>query len=292
MKMKTYEVAELLFSMDDGLEMVSEQNNYKPFRTEKTIDKENYLFHVEIGNYIDLNSGNSPDRESYSNENGSYTVCSSNGCYYWKLKRTGDERCYGMLLDLNNKKAILDFEINDDFAVRAADDFLRFAFIYTSAFHNTIILHASCITLQGKGIVFTGHSGVGKSTHSQLWLKYIEDAELINDDQPAIRVINNKTLIYGTPWSGKTQCYKQLKAELQVILCMKQAPENRITTINRTTLFTKLLPECSLIKTDKETMSYIIPTLATITGHVQGAVLENRPEKEAVSLSYNFLKKH
>ena len=290
--MKLHQVAELCFSMGDGLELVSDQSNYTPFRTEKTfdLDRENYLFHVETGSYIDPTSDNLRSRESYTNENGSYTVCFIEDCYYWNLKRTGDERCYGMLLDLKNKKAILNFKIRDEFAVRAADDFIRFAFIYTSAFHNTILLHSSCIAYQGDGIAFTGHSGIGKSTHSSLWLKNVEGAELINDDQPAVRVINNKTIIYGTPWSGKTLCYKQKKANLQVILCMKQAKENKITAINTTTLFTNLLPQCSLSKTDKITMPHIIHTLASIAEHVRGAQLENRPEKEAVHLAYNFFR--
>ena len=288
--MKVHQVAELCFSMGDGLDLVAEDINYKPFRTEKTIDTENYLFHIDTGSYQDLDFENMPNKDSYTNENGSYNVILKDGCYYWKLKKDGDERCYGMLLDLENKKAILDFEIRDEFAVRAADDFIRFAFIYTSAFHDTILLHASCIAYQGDGIAFTGHSGIGKSTHSSLWLKYVNGAELINDDQPAIRYINQKTYIFGTPWSGKTNCYKQMRAHLQAIICMKQAPENKLTALDTTSLFAKLLPACSLNKKDKATMPSIIRTLAKISENVRGAKLENRPEKEAVQLTYNFLR--
>ena len=54
-----------------------------------------------------------------------------------------------------------------------------------------------------------GKSGTGKSTHSRLWLKYIPDTKLLNDDNPAVRIMDNNTImIYGTPWSGKTPCYK------------------------------------------------------------------------------------
>lgn len=291
--MKTYQVAELCFSMGEGMDLVAKENNYTPFSTDGIADQKSYLFHVETGYYTDIetDSENTAHKETYSNENGSYTVHSSNGYYYWKLKRTGDERCYGMLLDLNHKKAILNFEIKDSFAIRATDDFIRFAFIYSSAFHNTILLHSSCIAYQGESIAFTGNSGVGKSTHSSLWLKYVEGADLINDDQPAVRIINDKTIIYGTPWSGKTLCYKQKKAQLKAILCMKQAKENKITPISSTQLFTNLLPQCSLSKTDRLTMPSIIQTLAKIAENVRGAQLENRPEKEAVQMAYHFFRK-
>ena len=287
--MTTHLVAGLFFSMDDELRLLAEHNNYSPFRTEKTINKSEYLFHVETGSYIEVEPETNSNLTAYSNENGSYSVHYSNGRYYWKLTRTGDERCYGMLLDLNDKKAILNFKVEDERAILAANDFLRFAFIYTAAFHQTIILHASCIAYQGDGIVFTGHSGVGKSTHSSLWLKYIEGAELLNDDQPAVKIENNKIIIFGTPWSGKTDCYKQMNAELKAIVCLQQAPENKLTDISTMTLFSHLLPECSLMKTDKATMPMLINTLAKIAEKVKGSILENRPEKDAVQLSYEFL---
>ncbi len=69
---------------------------------------------------------------------------------------------------------------------------------------NGIMLHASCVEYNGKAYLFSAPSGTGKSTHTHLWLEYLPGSEIINDDKPALRVINNKIYAFGTPWSGTT----------------------------------------------------------------------------------------
>ena len=80
----------------------------------------------------------------------------------------------------------------------------------------------------GNGYAFLGKSGTGKSTHSQLWLRYLEGYELLNDDHPIIRLVNDEVIIYGSPWSGKTPCYKNKQARLKAVVRLEQASENKI----------------------------------------------------------------
>lgn len=67
-----------------------------------------------------------------------------------------------------------------------------------------ILLHSSCIVVDGVAYAFSADSGTGKSTHTQLWLKRFGDrAHILNDDKPCIRKIDGKIYACGTPWSGK-----------------------------------------------------------------------------------------
>lgn len=67
-----------------------------------------------------------------------------------------------------------------------------------------ILLHSSCVVVDGVAYAFSADSGTGKSTHTQLWLKHFGDrAYILNDDKPAIRIIDGKPYACGTPWSGK-----------------------------------------------------------------------------------------
>ena len=67
-----------------------------------------------------------------------------------------------------------------------------------------ILLHSSCVAVDGVAYAFSADSGTGKSTHTQLWLKHFGDrAHIVNDDKPAIRFIDGKVYACGTPWSGK-----------------------------------------------------------------------------------------
>lgn len=168
------------------------------------------------------------------------------------------------------------------------DIFMMLIFIYSSLYHHVVLLHASCIKYGEQGIAFIGCSGAGKSTHSRLWLKYIPGTKLLNDDQPAVRVFENgKVVIYGTPWSGKTQCYLFDKATLRGIVRMKQAPNNKLISLSPVLLFKELLSSCSMIKSDPVTFKVITSILAKMVSSVSGFILENRPEESAVRLVYN-----
>ena len=56
------------------------------------------------------------------------------------------------------------------------------------SFAGVVLIHASCVALDEEGVAFIGPSGIGKSTHSGLWLKHIPGTRLLNDDQPALRL--------------------------------------------------------------------------------------------------------
>lgn len=177
--------------------------------------------------------------------------------------------------------------ISRDCPPSVIDKFIMLVFIYASSRYGTVLLHASSIKLGTDAVAFIGHSGAGKSTHSRLWLDNIDGAQLLNDDQPAIRVnAGNEIIIYGTPWSGKTCCYKSDSAVLRGIIRMKQAPYNKITSLTPVYLLRELLSSCSMMKSDNVTFKFITATLAKIASHVSGFILENKPDKDAVTLSY------
>ena len=168
------------------------------------------------------------------------------------------------------------------------DKLLMIAFIYSAARYRTVLLHASCIRKDTWGVAFIGHSGAGKSTHSRLWLSHISGTSLLNDDQPAVRVEEDGTVtVYGTPWSGKTPCYKAEKATLKGLFRMVQAPHNEVRPLTPVLLFRELLASCSMMKTDAVTFRMIVATLGKIVAQVPGFILENRPEEAAVRMAYS-----
>lgn len=171
------------------------------------------------------------------------------------------------------------------------DKFLMATFIYSSARYRTVLLHASCIRKDTWGVAFIGHSGAGKSTHSRLWLSHVTGTSLLNDDQPAVRIEEDGTVtVYGTPWSGKTPCYKAEKATLKGLFRMVQAPHNEVHPLTPVLLFRELLASCSMMKTDAVTFRMIVATLGKIAAQVPGFILENRPEEAAVRMAYSRIR--
>ncbi len=109
---------------------------------------------------------------------------------------------------------------------------------------NGCLLHSSCVVVDDKAYLFSAPSGTGKSTHVQLWLKLFGDrAYVLNDDKPAIRVIDGKILVYGTPWSGKYDINANKCVELGGIAFVKRATENAISKMSTSDAMFHLLDQ-------------------------------------------------
>lgn len=96
-------------------------------------------------------------------------------------------------------------------------------------FHNGIMLHASCVVVDDRAYLFSAPSGTGKSTHTKLWLKLFgERAYILNDDKPALRILDGEVYVFGTPWSGKKDRSRNAKVPLGGIAVVNRAEHNEI----------------------------------------------------------------
>lgn len=99
--------------------------------------------------------------------------------------------------------------------------------------YSGFMLHSSCVVLDGRAYLFSAPCGTGKSTHTQLWLKTFGDrAYILNDDKPALRLIDGKWFVYGTPWSGKTDQNVNACVPLGGIAVLERAEENSAETLS------------------------------------------------------------
>lgn len=152
---------------------------------------------------------------------------------------------------------------------------------------NTLMLHASVIEKDGQAFAFLGKSGTGKSTHSRLWLENIPGTELLNDDNPAVRIgPSGEITIYGTPWSGKTVCFKQKSAHLQAIIRLEQAKENIFKQKIGMEAIITLLPSGSAIRWNNELYSSMLNLLEMIVSKTTVAHLQCLPNAAAAKLCY------
>ena len=129
--------------------------------------------------------------------------------------------------------------------------------------------------------MFLGKSGTGKSTHSRLWLNHIQDTELLNDDNPVIRLIDGEAYIYGTPWSGKTPCYRNEVMPLGGVIRLSQAPYNKITRNNPLQAYASLMPACSCMRWDRRSTDALHKTVESVITRAKGWHLECLPDADA-----------
>ena len=167
-------------------------------------------------------------------------------------------------------------------ALFAVNNSLMLLFAFCSAPYMTLEMHASVIQNGGKGYLFLGRSGTGKSTHSSLWLKHIEGSELMNDDNPVLRVgEDGVTRVYGSPWSGKTPCYRNVSAPVGAIVRIRQAKHNTITRQNVLESYASVYSSCSGFKADRRMADGQHKTLEHIALNVPCYVLDCLPDEEA-----------
>lgn len=158
---------------------------------------------------------------------------------------------------------------------------LMMMFTYSQATKGKLLIHASTVRHLGKANIFLGQSGTGKSTHSHLWLEHIEGAELLNDDNPVVAVENGVPMVYGTPWSGKTPCYRNTSAQIRAIVRLEQAPENSISPNKGLSAFTAFVGSVSSIRWNRPIMDCINSTAEQIVLACGVYTLRCRPDREA-----------
>ena len=163
---------------------------------------------------------------------------------------------------------------------------LMMAYAFAAAPLDTLLIHASVIRHAGYGYLFTAPSGTGKSTHTHLWYKHIPGCDLMNDDNPVVRIVDGQTRIYGSPWSGKTPCYRNIWAPVGAITRIEQKPENTIRRMQPIEAFATLLPAVSSMKWDRRVYVSICDTISRLLQITPVFWLGCRPDEEAARVCF------
>jgi len=101
---------------------------------------------------------------------------------------------------------------------------------------DAVLMHASCAYDGLKARIFTGFSGAGKSTISQIWSS--AGNQIINDDRIIIRKFNTGYYVYNTPMYYKD---RPKKAPLNSIFLISHWPENRLKKLSGAMAISKVM---------------------------------------------------
>lgn len=99
-----------------------------------------------------------------------------------------------------------------------------------------LILHASFISSVFGGILFSGPSGIGKSTQAQLW-ESMEGSTVINGDKPILGKCNGVWNAYGSPYAGSSQCYVNESLPIAAIVMLEQGKSCSIRRLGQAEAF-------------------------------------------------------
>ncbi len=108
--------------------------------------------------------------------------------------------------------------------------------------YNTFMIHGAALAVNGKGILFCGKSGVGKTTHLFKWLDNCDDAIVISGDKPFV-IAEKVPFLCGSPWAGKENMCNNIMVPMNSIILMERAEENHIERIPFAEAFPSLLQQ-------------------------------------------------
>lgn len=154
-----------------------------------------------------------------------------------------------------------------------------------------ILLHSSCVVVDGVAYTFSADSGTGKSTHTQLWLKRFGDrAHILNDDKPAIRIIDGVVCACGTPWSGKYDYSTPENVPLAGICFLERSEDNWIKKADTSKAIYNIFSQ-TIRRLGMKKMNKLMDNLNVIFEKVPIYQFGCNISDEAVECSYNAMKK-
>ena len=168
----------------------------------------------------------------------------------------------------------------------AVDNALMVMFALATADKGTALFHAAAVSCDDYGYLFLGKSGTGKSTHAGLWVKHIDGAVLMNDDNPVVRISEGRAVVYGSPWSGKTACYRNVSSPLGGIVLLKQAPYNRICRLEGIEAYVALVASISGQRWDEGIADGLHDTENKLASTVPMWHLECLPDEAAAKICW------
>lgn len=198
-------------------------------------------------------------------------------------------------IDYEREKAARENELEGIPVRQHSDAYLETLAVYRKIaeampFYDTVLMHGSCIAVDGAAFLFTAKSGTGKSTHTRLWREFLKDrAVMVNDDKPLIRIGSDGATVYGTPWDGKHRLSSNIVVPLKAICILDRAQVNTIRRITPGEAYPMLLQQIYRPQ-DGAAMQRTLTLIDRLLGSVTFWRLGCNMDPEAAAVAYNAMK--
>ncbi|MBQ7362181.1 MAG: hypothetical protein IJW68_06805 [Bacteroidaceae bacterium] len=129
-----------------------------------------------------------------------------------------------------------------------------------------IILHCAFLAYNNKALLFSGPSGIGKSTHSNLWCKHIADTKVVNGDRCLIyRNKEGEYIASGWPVCGSSEICHREEYPLHSIILLHQCEENIILNATPMQKFKQLCSQTTINWWDKQHAEKMLDEIEMLT---------------------------
>ena len=157
--------------------------------------------------------------------------------------------------------------------------------------HGIFLMHSSVVEVDGYAYAFTAKSGVGKSTHTALWIKNVPHARVLNGDKPLYRLERDGSLtVFGTPWNGKENWGENISAPLAAVCFIERGSTNVICKTEETEIISRLLHQLYL-RGNREAVGLQLKLMDALVRAVPYYTLSCTVSDEAALLAWKTMQK-
>ena len=152
-----------------------------------------------------------------------------------------------------------------------------------------VCFHAACVSTEYGGILFSGPSGIGKSTQAALWQRH-RGAKLLNGDRPILQRTESGFLAWGSPYAGSSKCHVNASVPVSALVFLAQEPENRIRRLKPSEAFRRIYAGLTMYTWDREFMNRAVELALELASTVTCLEFGCLPDETAVEFLEGQLK--
>ena len=151
----------------------------------------------------------------------------------------------------------------------------------------TMLVHSSALVCGGGAYLFSADSGVGKSTHTRLWLKVFGDAvHILNDDKPVVKLCADGALCCGTPFDGGSGIANNETVPLRAIVFLDRGEQNSVRVPDSKEIIRRLYFQ-TVHMVDAATADKMLKNLEALLKITRFYVLTCNMDDDAAVTAYN-----
>lgn len=155
------------------------------------------------------------------------------------------------------------------------------------------ILHCSYLDFQGKAYLFSGPSGIGKTTHTDLWCKlYPQEAQVLNGDKCLLVKEEDAFYALGWPICGSSGICHNERREVSAIILLQQTPDNLEINESRVRQFKRVLEQLAVNYWDASFVNEAVSFAEQLTGAVTCCTYGCTMDDAAATTLHTILQNH
>ena len=153
---------------------------------------------------------------------------------------------------------------------------------------SALVFHGAILECDGRAYAVTAHSGVGKTTHTRLWLSEFGDkVKILNGDKPIFRIIDGVPYACSTPWRGKEGYGYNAMLPLGGIAFLSRGITNKSRKATPDQVSMRLMNQIYISKTNGLSIARSMQVADSILSSVPLYELECNMDPEAAHVAYS-----